>query len=305
MGLLGALFISPLTSFAQSSQTWTDLYQTEIMLGIVGLLLLIILVVLVVLYFVLRTVLYKMLEEKGVEFESGWSRFLQNMTQAVPIEQEEGIVKHEYDGILELDNKLPPWWVAMFYVTIVFGVGYLVYYHMMDGPTSEEEYIAQMEAAEEEVSAYLASLEEVIDETNVYVLQDEARLLAGKDFFETNCGTCHGKEGQGLPGLGPNLTDDYWLHGGDVKSMFTTVKYGIKATSMIAWGKNLSPSEMHNVVSYAYTLYGTNPDNPRDAEGELFTRNPADDYGDGYMEEEQETPADSTQEDGPQMAALH
>ncbi|MEL6535093.1 MAG: cbb3-type cytochrome c oxidase N-terminal domain-containing protein [Bacteroidota bacterium] len=288
------------------SPQWIERYQTEILLGTILLFLFFILVILFVLYRVLRTMLYKVLEEAGADmaWESPWKKFLRNMTQAVPIEEEGSIVKHEYDGIIELDNKLPPWWVAMFYVTIIFAAGYLVYTELMDTPGSDEAYAMEMKEAEEAVNAYLLSLEEVIDENNVYVLTDEARLKAGQDFFEKNCGACHGKQGEGLVGLGPNLTDDYWLHGGNVKSMFTTVKYGIKATSMIAWGKQLTPTQMHNVVSYAYTLHGTNPETNREAEGDFFERNPAEDYQaeDLPGTTDEEPPMEVTEEVGDEVA---
>jgi len=274
------------------------MYQTELLMGTILLFLFFILVILFVLYRVLRTMLYKVLEEAGADmaWESPWKKFLRNMTQAVPIEEEGSIVKHEYDGIVELDNKLPPWWVAMFYVTIIFAAGYLVYTELMDTPGSDEAYALEMKEAEEAVNAYLLSLEEVIDESNVYVLTDEARLKAGQEFFEKNCGACHGIQGEGLVGLGPNLTDSYWLHGGDVKSMFTTVKYGVKATSMIAWGKQLTPSQMHNVVSYAYSLGGTNPETNRESEGTLFERNPEDDFQAEDLPGGDAVPAEETDE---------
>ena len=295
MALAGTL---PLVAMSQQTEevagpgvlspAWIDLYQTELLLGAVGVMLFFVLLALFALYGVLRTMLHEVMAQQGAdapEFESGWSRFMKRMTQAVPIENEHEIMKHEYDGIIELDNKLPPWWVAMFYVTIIFGVGYLWYYEVMDGPGSADEYAMEMKQAEAEVAAYLASMEDLVDETNVTVLVDDTRLAAGKELFEKNCVACHGPQGQGLIGLGPNLTDQYWLHGGDVKSMFTTVKYGVKATSMIAWGKQLTPTQLHNVVSYVYSLEGSNPPNAKEAEGDLFERNPEDDYGEEAVPE--------------------
>ena len=280
------------------SAAWWSTYQTEILLLTIGAVMVLLLGVLVVVYRMLVAMLKRLAIEAGkeTEWQTPWQSFLSRMTQAVPIEQEGEIALHEYDGIVELDNKLPPWWVAMFYVTFFMGAGYMIYMYGFDGPTQAEEYQAEMARAEEEVNAYLASLEEVIDETNVYVLQDEARLAEAGEYFQKNCGACHGKQGQGLVGLGPNLTDDYWLHGGDIKSMFKTVKYGVKNTSMIAWGKQLTPSQMHAIVTYAYNLHGTHPATEREAEGDLFERNPADDYRPEDLESVEEPAAE---EDAP------
>ena len=199
-----------------------------------------------------------------------WDRIMKRWTKAVPVEKEHDVMlDHNYDGIKELDNSLPPWWVAMFYITIIFGVGYYTYYHFTDmGLSSTEKYEREMEQAEERVQAYLETQSNLVDETNVTMIKDELELDQGKTIFDMNCAACHGFQGEG--GVGPNLTDQYWLHGGSIKDVFSTVKYGVPEKGMIAWKSQLSASEMHKVSSYLLTLVGTNPPNGKEPQGELY-----------------------------------
>ncbi|MBI5916211.1 MAG: c-type cytochrome [Bacteroidetes bacterium] len=221
----------------------------------------------------------QMLREKGIEEvvaayrapqESWWSRFSKSMTKRVPIEQEADIdLGHNYDGIRELDNKLPPWWLGMFYLSIVFAVIYLFAFHLSDiGPSSQQEYETQMEVAKAEVSAYLATQADKVDETNVTALTDEQDLSLGKSIFTANCVSCHGQLGEG--GIGPNMTDDYWIHGGGIQNMFKTIKNGVPEKGMISWSDQLRSGDMQRVASYILTLKGTNPPNPKAPQGTLY-----------------------------------
>ncbi|MCO6480271.1 MAG: c-type cytochrome [Phaeodactylibacter sp.] len=211
-------------------------------------------------------------EEVSKPKESIFQRLYKRMTSVVPVEKEEDILfDHEYDGIRELDNVLPPWWVAMFYVTIAFGVVYYTYYHFTGaGPSSAEEYKMEMERAEKAVQAYLATQANQVDETNVELLTDEQAIAAGKAIYEGKgtCFTCHGMFGEG--GIGPNMTDPYWIHGGGIKDLFKTVKYGVPEKGMISWKDQLKPVEMQQVSSYILSLQGTNPPNPKEPQGELY-----------------------------------
>ena len=181
------------------------------------------------------------------------------------------MTSHEYDGIYELDNNLPPWWKAMFYATIVFGVAYLLHFHLFDtGDLQGVEYEKEMAAAQAEIDAYLATSANNIDETNVTLLEDETRLASGQELFVQKCSPCHGQAGEG--GVGPNLTDVYWLHGGDVKDIFKTIKYGVPAKGMIPWQSQLTPVQMQDLSSYIITLEGTNPPNGKEPEGEPYDR---------------------------------
>ncbi len=206
-------------------------------------------------------------EEKPAE---SFETLMMKMTDAVPVEEEEDVLTdHEYDGIHELDNNLPPWWVMGFYITIVSGILYLGYYELyLGGDMMEREYTTEMEDAAAQREAFLASLANNIDETNVELLTDATSLSKGKEVFIGRCATCHGQLGEG--GAGPNLTDKYWLHGGDVKQIFETIKYGVQGKAMIAWGEQLTPPQMQNLSSYIVSLEGTNPPNGKAPEGELY-----------------------------------
>lgn len=213
--------------------------------------------------------------------KSSESSFMHVLTDAVPVEREhEVMTDHEYDGIRELDNNLPPWWVWMFYVTIIFAFVYLIYYHVLPyGMSQEEQYQAEVEQAEADRQAYLAQAKNLVDENTVTYLEDAADLKAGKAIFTELCQQCHAADGGG--GVGPNLTDKYWLHGGSIKDIFTTVKYGVPAKGMISWEAQLRPVQMAQVASYVKSLQGTSPAKPKEPQGEIYT--PAN-----------EAPADST-----------
>jgi len=204
--------------------------------------------------------------------ESWWSRMMKKWSGTVPLEKEEDILMdHNYDGIRELDNSLPPWWVALFYITIAFAVAYIGYYHFSGNWSgSRQEYEMEMKEAEVAVARYLANQADQVDETNVELLTDEASLAAGEAIFLGKCATCHGNLGEG--GVGPNMTDEYWIHGGTIVDVFSTVKYGVPAKGMISWRDQLRPQEMQMVSSYILTLQGTDPPNQKAPEGTLFER---------------------------------
>lgn len=207
---------------------------------------------------------------EAMEEEKDWvDGLLHTLTDAAPIDKEDEVATdHEYDGIRELDNNLPPWWLAGFYISIAFAVIYLMRFHVLGtAPLSHEEL--KMELAEAEVAKeeYLKTAANLVDESNVEALSDESRLLAGADIFTNNCAVCHAADGGG--GVGPNLTDAYWIHGNDIKDVFKTVKYGVPAKGMIPWQDQLSASEMQEVASYILTLQGTTPADPKEPQGEL------------------------------------
>jgi cytochrome c oxidase cbb3-type subunit 3 len=222
----------------------------------------------------------QLLKEHGVEVmkeaklfrEPWWERMKKRWTKVVPVEKEKDIMfDHEYDGIYELDNSLPPWWVALFYISIGFAVVYMTYYHFSGvGESQHETFEREMVQAEEAVQAYLELQADQVDETNVELLTDEASLASGKSLFEGKgtCVTCHGYQMEG--GIGPNLTDEYWLHGGDVKDIFRTIKYGVPEKGMISWKSQLRAKEMHELSSYILSLQGTNPPNAKEPQGERY-----------------------------------
>lgn len=181
---------------------------------------------------------------------------------------------HEYDGIRELDNNLPSWWKYMFYATIVFAVIYLFYYHVFyAGPLQTEEYQTELAVAAARKASNLASSGAKIDENSVVLLTDEADLGKGKNTYVTSCAACHGAQGEG--GVGPNLTDDYWLHGGSVKDIFRTITNGVPEKGMISWKASLNPTQIQQVTSYVKSLHGSKPANGKDPQGTLYTEEPA------------------------------
>lgn len=276
-------------------------------------------------------------------------------------EEKDILLDHNYDGIQELDNDLPPWWLYMFYITIIWGVLYLIYYHVSGiGPSSYEEYmtdmnpgwqavevqgetfmeklgsysspysiesvdltprlrdellaaekkLAEMRSAEEQLTGSVAGLEfedlikaamkkadaasldklkasfpeiwvlaeaemsgapaeavaEAEPEIQMAALTDAASLQSGEQIYQTNCATCHGKTGEG--GIGPNMTDDYWIHGAGMGNMVKVIKNGVPAKGMIAWAKILRPQQIQEVASFMLTLHGTNPPNGKAPQGE-------------------------------------
>lgn len=188
----------------------------------------------------------------------------------IPQEKEADItLHHNYDGIRELDNHLPPWWVNLFFITIVWAVGYMWYYHWGgDGVNQEQEYKNEVAAAKKQIAIALAGKAESINESNVTVLTETGALGEGELIFKNVCAACHGTKGEG--GIGPNFTDAYWLHGGGIKNVFKVVKYGVPEKGMIAWASQLKPTDMQKVSSYILSLEGTNPPNPKDPQGEIW-----------------------------------
>jgi cytochrome c oxidase cbb3-type subunit 3 len=190
-------------------------------------------------------------------------------TKAAPLEKEADILlDHDYDGIKELDNALPPWWKYGFYITIFIAVLYLLKYEIWhNGPNPTEEYNSEMISAKEQVDAYLASMKNNVDEKSV-TMSDAAGIAAGQISYTKTCMACHGAKGEG--GVGPNLTDNYWLHGGAVTDVFKTIKYGYPDKGMQSWQSTFSPVQMQELASYVKSLKGTNPPNAKAPQGDLF-----------------------------------
>lgn len=195
-------------------------------------------------------------------------------TKAVPVEKEADVLlDHDYDGIKELDNSLPPWWKYGFYVTIGVGLVYLLNFHVMgNGLNPTQEYAAEMEKAKIEKEAYEATNKDRIDETHV-PMADAAGIAAGKALFEANCVACHLKDGGG--NVGPNLTDDYWLHKGSLNDIYHTIKYGYADKGMQAWGGSFSEKEVSYLASFVKSLRGTKPAVAKAQQGDFYVDTPA------------------------------
>ena len=199
------------------------------------------------------------------------SAIVRAMTGTVPVEQEASLVlDHDYDGIRELDNNLPPWWKYGFYLTIVIAVIYMLNYHVFHtGKSSIEAYEREMIAGEQQVAEYKRTHAGLVDETNVKRLTDDASISAGADLFKANnCTACHGDFAEGKSA--PNLTDDYWLHKGGTADIFKSIKYGWPDKGMIAWEKTISAVQIQQIVSWIQSRRGSNPPNAKEPQGEIY-----------------------------------
>lgn len=208
--------------------------------------------------------------------EKVWFKnLMQKLTRTQPIENEEAIVlHHDYDGIKELDNNLPPWWVYLFYACIIFAAVYLVRFEIMGGDNQEMELQKELAQAKIDVAEYMKTAPDLMDEKTVTLLTDPAELEIGKTIFTNNCAACHRADGGGQ--IGPNLTDDQWILGGGVKNLFHTITNGGRdGKGMIAWKGTLKPKEIQKVASYILSLKGSNPADAKAPEGEVWVEEAA------------------------------
>jgi len=247
-----------------------------------GFMILILLLLIAIAFIVqaIENVLYNTLDDeakvryvasKEEKWEWTWGKNMYaKLLGSKPIEEEgEIILDHNYDGIRELDNNLPPWWVYLFYASIVFGVVYMLRFHVFNDYDQKLEYEQEMAAAQLEIEAYKKTAKGLVDATTVELLTDASDLSAGKGIFENNCVACHMVDGGG--GIGPNLTDPNWILGGGIKNVFHTISEGGRdGKGMIAWKLNLKPAEIAQVASYVLSFQGTIPANPKDPEGDIW-----------------------------------
>lgn len=178
------------------------------------------------------------------------------------------LLDHDYDGIEEYDNPLPRWWVWLFYLTIAWAVFYTPYYAMKMGNSPVQDYEEDMKAWNElHPQVELAGREEMLK-----IVQDPAKISAGKAIYSTRCMACHAPDGGGL--VGPNLTDDSWLHGGNPDDIARVIYDGVPAKGMIAWKTQLSVDEIYAATAYVWSLYGSTPAKPKAPQGTKFKREP-------------------------------
>lgn len=212
---------------------------------------------------------------KESKFAEWWDALDKKIfTKAVPVEKEADVLlDHNYDGIKELDNSLPPWWKYGFYATILVAVFYLGYFHAFgEGKNPTQEYAAELEKARIEKEAYESTNKDKVDENNV-PMADAAGLAEGKELYVAKCWACHGKAGEGS--AGPNLTDDYWIHKGSLNDIYQSIKVGYQDKGMQSWAKEFTPKQISNISSFIKTLRGTNPPNAKAPQGELYTESAA------------------------------
>jgi cytochrome c oxidase cbb3-type subunit 3 len=186
-------------------------------------------------------------------------------------EKDELIEDHEYDGIRELNNPLPGWWLMTFYITIIFAVIYFVYYQFMGGPTLEEELTAEMSVIKQEQKQAHEAAGEISESDLVAMVNNQEVIDKGKAEFMVKCMPCHGDKGQGL--IGPNLTDEYWIHGeGTITAILKTMNEGVLDKGMPSWKGQIPPDLMRDVAVYVYSIRGTNPPGAKPPQGEKIER---------------------------------
>ncbi len=202
--------------------------------------------------------------------ETSTLTFWQKILSLKPISMEKQMsLGHSYDGIDELDNPTPPWFMFLFYGTIAIAVVYLFVFHVIgDGKVMTTEYAEEISMAQKQNELYMKKFANSINENNVTLLADSKALTKGQEEYTKNCVACHGDKGQG--GVGPNLTDEFWIHGGDFKSMYHIISEGVAEKGMIAWKKSLNPLQIQQVASYLYQFRGTKPQNGKEPQGEKY-----------------------------------
>ena len=212
-----------------------------------------------------KLIVAEMSEEAIQEAKRSKLNWWDKINKLRPVSEEAELdLGHEYDGIRELNNRLPPWWLYGFYATIIFACIYLWRFHVSHtGLSSKEEYAQSIMKADLEIKEYLKAKGEAVDENTVTFLSAKDELEAGKSIFINSCAACHKPTGGG--DVGPNLTDDYWIHGNDLKSVFKTIRYGINA--MPQWQNTYSNKQIAQVASYVKSLHGTNPPNAKAPQG--------------------------------------
>jgi cytochrome c oxidase cbb3-type subunit 3 len=283
VSLLSFILLLTQTTFAQEAVAtapaksfWNDPLHDPLMpLYAVSAFVLLVTILVIFVSFYLIRVLNMLVDEKEKEraLKSGvayvkpptwWDKLTQQLNASVPVAQEKDIdLGHSFDGIRELDNHLPPWWKWLFYATIAWSVVYLVLYHVTDSmPLSIDEY-------QEEVALVKKPVAETIDENTLVYSPDASIIEKGKAvFMANNCGACHRNDGGGNS-IGPNITDQYWIHGGAIKNVFLTIKNGAP-NGMPAWGKSMSQQDVRNVAFFVMSLQGTNPPDAKEPQGELY-----------------------------------
>ncbi len=179
---------------------------------------------------------------------------------------DELLSNHEYDGIQELNNPMPKWWLWLFYNTIIFAAVYMVRYHVMKtGDLQDEEYAKEMANA---AMMMKPKASKELSASTVTILTDEVSMIAGKVIYDKNCMVCHLTKGEGL--VGPNLTDEYWIHGGSIGDIYKIIEVGNPSKGMISWKGQLTPKQMQEVGSFILSMQGTNPPNQKAPEGKLY-----------------------------------
>lgn len=273
LGLL--VFPAAFAQGAEAAPYQNVLWHTMLfVLGVMIVILLIVMVQVMSLYQKLTTPAQpaELRENATPMFSPGWWRKFVGFSTPLNKEEKILIMGHDYDGIHELDNRMPPWLQFMFVGTVAFAIAYGLYYHAFGfGELQMEELESELAVAEVQRIAYVERMGAGINEENVTLLTEGPGIKEGGVIFTEKCAACHAADGGG--GVGPNLTDNYWLHGGEMQDVFKAVKYGFPEKGMISWEKQLPPQDMQKVSSYVLAqLHGSKPAAPKEPQGELYEK---------------------------------
>ena len=275
-GILSLILLTSLSSsaFAQEQQEQTRaLSGTDLLLllllGMLFFVAVLVVILLINALSVLKQVANANPEKAAKSILNGkWWKNFGGVGVSLSEEKQILIEGHDYDGIQELDNRMPPWLQSLFVTTVIIAILYASYYFSGFGDFQIAELDKEVAQAEIEKKAYLEKVGSSMDENTVTLLTEAVGLDQGKAIFQEKCTACHGPEAGGS--VGPNLTDSYWLHGGGVKNLFKVIKYGVPEKGMISWEKQLSPTDIQKVASYVLSLKGTKPANPKEPQGDLY-----------------------------------
>lgn len=267
---LTIIFLSiALLGNAQAGQaTTSSIPFSHIILGMVIIIFSLILFLLVFVLKVMVDVLKKQMQKEPLLVEVDDRTTWEKLLSLKPISAEKNMeLDHDFDGIKELNNPIPYWFNVLFYGTIVIGITYFFVYHVYDlAPLQAAEYEIAMKEAEIEKAEYVKRAGNLVDESNVKLITDKSKITEGANLFTAKCAVCHGNNGEGK--VGPNLTDEYWIHGGDIQSVFKTIKYGVASKGMVAWQNSMNGGQMQELASFVLSLQGTKPAGAKEPQGE-------------------------------------
>jgi len=183
-------------------------------------------------------------------------------------ENKDRLLSHLYDGIQEFDNPLPKWWVAIFWITIILTPFYIIYYHGGEGRSAVDKYNAEVLAHFDKQAEELLAMGPITEGTLAGFQSDEAKMAGAAQLFVAKCSSCHGMRGEG--NIGPNLTDEFWLHGGRLTDVYRTINEGVPSKGMLAWKRQLGVGDILSLSAYVGTIRGAEPPNAKKPQGDLF-----------------------------------
>lgn len=185
-----------------------------------------------------------------------------------PTTTQDELRHHSFDGIQEYDNPLPTWWLALFWLTIFASAFYIVYYHFGHGESVEGQFNRNMLTVSDMQMKEILKLGPITNQTINGLKGDASKMLAAQALFQGKCGPCHGNLGEG--NIGPNLTDEFWLHGALPTQIYRTIMEGVPSKGMLSWKSQLPIGQILTLAAYVDTLKGSTPPNAKAPQGDRF-----------------------------------